>query len=336
MSKVTKFNEIISKINHKHVFIQTHNFPDPDAIASAYGLQYLLNQKGIKSTICYKGKIERSSAAKMVKLLHIDIVELQDMREMEENAEIILVDSQKGNANTIELPGSEIICIDHHPTFEKANYEFSDIRPTVGACASIIAEYFFKNDISMNTNVATALMYGIKIDTANMTRGVTDLDLDMFYKIYKMSDKNLIAELDTSVMHVEDLKAYVNAIGSIKIVKRMCFANTGMNSPEALIATISDFVLSLDEVDFAIVYSLKGDGIKLSVRSYGNADAGKITNDALMNIGNGGGHENMAGGFVPYPNQGADGYMLSGIQDKLIHTIEDRFMEAMENEENYS
>ena len=34
--------KMIDSFTHKHVFIQTHNFPDPDAIASAYGLQYLL------------------------------------------------------------------------------------------------------------------------------------------------------------------------------------------------------------------------------------------------------------------------------------------------------
>lgn len=302
-----QLDNMIGYLNNKHVFIQTHNFPDPDAIASAFGLQYLLGQKGIESTICYKGRIDHTTSAKMVQMLGIKIVELDelnqmtDLNKMDEKAEIILVDSQNGNANTINLPGNSVLCIDHHPNNEKVCYECADIRPEVGACASIIASYFYENNISMDERIATALMYGIKIDTANLTRGVSDLDLNMFYKMYHLTDKSMLAHLDTSVLCIEDLKAYSNAINNIKINKNMCFTNTGVDCPEALIANISDFILALEEVNFAVVCSKKEDGIKLSVRC-SNLDwnVGKITNEALMGIGNGGGHEHMAGGFVPY------------------------------------
>lgn len=39
---MTKLDELVTQINREHVYIQTHNFPDPDAIASAFGLQELL------------------------------------------------------------------------------------------------------------------------------------------------------------------------------------------------------------------------------------------------------------------------------------------------------
>ena len=48
---------ILECIHDKHIFIQTHNFPDPDAIASAYGLKVLLEKKGIWATMCYKGRM---------------------------------------------------------------------------------------------------------------------------------------------------------------------------------------------------------------------------------------------------------------------------------------
>lgn len=56
---MTRFEQLLEQINREHVYIQTHNFPDPDAIASAYGLQRLLKTRGIRATICYKGKIDR-------------------------------------------------------------------------------------------------------------------------------------------------------------------------------------------------------------------------------------------------------------------------------------
>lgn len=61
---MTKLDELVTQINREHVYIQTHNFPDPDAIASAFGLQELLKLRGIHATICYKGKIDRYSTDK--------------------------------------------------------------------------------------------------------------------------------------------------------------------------------------------------------------------------------------------------------------------------------
>ena len=68
---MTKLDELVTQINREHVYIQTHNFPDPDAIACAYGLSELLKAKGIDAEICYKGSIDRTVTAKMVRLLNI-------------------------------------------------------------------------------------------------------------------------------------------------------------------------------------------------------------------------------------------------------------------------
>ena len=48
---MTKLEELVGIIGGESVYIQTHNYPDQDALASAYGLKYLLAAKGIPSTI---------------------------------------------------------------------------------------------------------------------------------------------------------------------------------------------------------------------------------------------------------------------------------------------
>ena len=66
-----------------------------------------------------------------------------------------------------------------------------------------------------------------------------------------------------------------------------------------MVAIISDFILSLDVVDVSIVYSVNSEGIKYSVRSERvDVDAGKLIHETLKDIGSGGGHAAMAGGFV--------------------------------------
>lgn len=315
--------EIINCLEKKHVYIQTHNFPDPDAVSSAYGMHELLKKYGIDSTICYKGKIDRYSMVRLIDYLDVNIVNLDMLSSIDDTDEIILVDSQQGNVNLVDLAGNKVISIDHHPTFEKVDYRYSDIRPEVGACASIVASYFVEAGIPVDEKTATALMYGIKIDTANLSRGVSQLDLDMFYKLYWSANQDMLNKMGRSEIQFNDLRAYANAIRNIKIFDNISIAHTGEDCPESLIASISDFMLSLSEVDCSIVYSLRQDGIKLSVRSCDpNIDSGKIANLALRGIGSGGGHQSMAGGFVPFPPE------LDNIE-RFIHAMEERFMEEI-------
>ena len=63
---------------HK-VYIQTHNIPDPDAIASAYGLQQLLLKFDIESVICYDGDIDKLSSSKMLEMFDIKMYADQDI-----------------------------------------------------------------------------------------------------------------------------------------------------------------------------------------------------------------------------------------------------------------
>ena len=324
---MTKFEELLKNIHHKHVFIQTHNFPDPDAIASAYGLSMLLKSCNIDSTLCYSGRIDRHSTARMIELAGIEIYNINDLPSVTDDDEVILVDSQKGNSNIINMTGEEIICIDHHPTGARTaapdkEYRFYDIRPEAGACASIIASYFYENNIPMDDNTATVLCFGIRMDTKGLSRGVSDFD-----RVFKNSNHAVIQSLENSTLEFSDLKVYAAAINSIQVYGTASFANAGYNCPEALIASVSDFMLQLKEVDFSVVYSFRSDGVKLSIRSEDALyDAGVIASRALRDIGGGGGHASMAGGFIPYDR--LHGLGKDDVED-ISSIIRERFLHEL-------
>ncbi len=296
--KIRMPKELINLLSGHRTFIQTHNFPDADALASALGLQEFLKYYGIETTICYDGKIDKLSTKRMLKTFRIEIHSIHEILDMNEEDYIVMVDTQKYNANFTDAIGNEVACIDHHPTFIGCEYLYRDIR-IVGACSSIIASYFFQENVPLNANLATALLLGIKIDTLDLTRGVTDFDIDMFAYLYKNADKEKFQTMLKKSMEFEDLQAYGAAIESIKIYNRVGFAYIPFNCPDGLVATISDFILSLNVVDIAVVYALRQDGIKFSVRSeIAKVNAGALVAKALNDIGNGGGHASMAGGFI--------------------------------------
>ncbi|MDO4531710.1 MAG: DHHA1 domain-containing protein [Bacillota bacterium] len=281
------------------VYLQTHNFPDPDAIASAFGLQRLMGEFGIKATICYAGKIDKLSAVKMLDAFGIEMYPYDALKEkMKETDDIICVDSQKNAGNIMDFVGDEVACIDHHPIFVETEYQYQDIRMT-GACATIIAEYFKRCQLTPDRDTATALLYGLKMDTLQFSRGVTALDIEMFGFLHPLSDHEKLNRLERNNMEFTDLRAYGEAIESIALFDCVGFSYISFSCPDALIGILSDFILSLEEVEVAVVASVREDGIKLSVRSERDeVHAGKLIREALQDVGDGGGHAAMAGGLI--------------------------------------
>jgi len=293
-----KLSELITLLKGHRVFIQTHNFPDPDAIASAFGLQVLLERFKIPTTICHHGNVERTATANMVSEFGIKMTEDTELEDMTSDDYIITVDSQKGNANILDLVGNEVACIDHHPTFCQADYKYKDIR-IVGSCATLIADYYMSYKMDMPKDVATALLYGLKMDTADFTRGVTELDIDVYKYLFPRADNSLIRKFQSGVIQYDELEAFVDSMKNIDILNGVAFAFLNFQCADAFVATISDFILNLDVVTFAVVYSRKAKGFKFSVRSeLDELNAGKIAEQALKTVGSGGGHSSMAGGFA--------------------------------------
>ena len=314
--------KLLDILKGDHVYIQTHDYPDPDAIASAYGLQNFLARFGIVSSICFMGASERASVNNALKEFNIQVATYEEAVHMKETEKIILVDGQKRNANMTDLPGNEVACIDHHPVFQHVDYPYADIR-LVGSCASIITDYYLTADIPIPKDVATLLLYGLHIDTNFMTRGVADLDLDIFPKLYRMADQRRLELVEARSLEFSDLKAFGAAINSVQVFGRTGFVGIPFSCPDALIAQVADFILSLAEVDIAIIYARRGNGIKFSVRSVlESVHSGNMLAEILPPYGNGGGHARMAGGFVRLENVQQSGLDEAGI----IKLLEERML----------
>lgn len=322
-----EWQRLIALLKNHMVYLQTHNFPDPDALASAYGIQVFLHAHGIESIICYSGNIEKNSTKRMIKEFGIEAVHIEDLKNMKPTDYIVTIDAQKYNSNITDFPGDEVACIDHHPTMVSCSYEYSDIR-ICGACASIVADYFRISKTTLDTNTATALLYGIKMDTDSFNRGVTDFDIEMFAYLHKRADNQKIIFMYNNNMEIEDLYAYGEAIRNIKIYDNVGFARIPFDCPDALIAMISDFILGLDVVELSVVYAIRNGGYKFSVRNETEIyHAGTVIQKALDGIGGGGGHFSMAGGLVTKEG-------LESLGDNADFAIRQRFLDAVEEEKN--
>ncbi|MCD6122242.1 MAG: DHH family phosphoesterase [Spirochaetales bacterium] len=320
---MTKLDELVSLLKKApdEIFLQAHNVPDPDAIASCYALKRLLRVRGIESAIVYEHEIEKANSLKMLDLFGIEMRHSKDIVTLGEEDWAVLVDAQKGNSNITDLATDEVAVIDHHEYSGDHGYRFIDVRPDVGACSSIIASYYFENNVEIPVPIATALLYGIFMDTDNLTRGVSELDVEMFYRLYGLTNITLINQLKGNQITLEDLKEYARAFQNVEVYGQLAFLRLD-NSNDSLLGSAGDLVITIAGVNVVVAYSIREGGIRFSIRSI-NSDikANLLVRRILRDVGFGGGHEAMAGGFLPAKNIPADRKIDTFIRYRAISFV---------------
>ena len=322
MTKLDELSRILVQAPDE-VFIQPHNVPDPDALASTLGLRYLLEQKGIRSEIVYESELEKANSLKMLELFGIELRLSSEVETLGKEDWTILVDVQKGNTNVTDLVTDEVASIDHHEYMGDKGYQFEDIRPEVGACSTIIAEYFVENKIPVPRKIATALVYGIFMDTDNLTRGVASLDIDMFYSLYSQTDIALINDLKGNQITRDDLVDYATAFSTVEVYGELGFLRLD-NANDSLLGTASDIVTTISGVNVVVSYSIRDSGIKFSTRSInGKIKANDLVRFILDGIGFGGGHDSMAGGFLPADKMDDNKNLDTFVRHRAITYIEE-------------
>jgi nanoRNase/pAp phosphatase (c-di-AMP/oligoRNAs hydrolase) len=170
---------------NRPVSIAVHNNPDPDALASAMGLRYLLNSKDFKRVrIYYHGLIGRAENQAMIKNLRVPLSKTKNMTSPKKR-QFILVDCQPSAGNITLPPGIKpVASIDHHPKQRKTSkISYSDIRPEYGSCSAIIYEYFSSLGISLPQDIATALFYAIFSETQGLGREGSKADKDAYLEL---------------------------------------------------------------------------------------------------------------------------------------------------------
>jgi nanoRNase/pAp phosphatase (c-di-AMP/oligoRNAs hydrolase) len=324
MSEPTRLDRLVELLKQApdEVFLQPHNVPDPDAIASCAGLKALLALRGVTTAIVYDRDIEKVDSLKMLELFGVEMRLAKDVATLGEEDWGVLVDGQKGGGNLTDLATDEVACIDHHEYRGNQGYRFEDVRTTVGACSTIIAEYWFENGYEPPRQIATALLFGIMKDTDGMTRGVSDLDIEMFYRLFHFADVSLIKRLNGSQLKMSDIESYAEAFRGVEVYGNIGFMR--LDSPDdSLLGAAGDIILSLDTVDVVVSWSHRPNGIKLSVRSEDpKVKANVLVRGIVEGMGFGGGHDHMAGGFIPADRLFHDRSFETYVRHRVIGAVE--------------
>ncbi|MCD8037639.1 MAG: DHH family phosphoesterase [Lachnospiraceae bacterium] len=285
-------------LEYESIVVQCHDNPDADAIASGYGVYMYFRKKRKNVRLVYGGQfvIQKSNLGLMIRELEIPI---EHVARIDPPELLITVDCQYGEGNVTHFDAKAIAVIDHHQV-GGALPRLSEVRSGLGACSTLVRELLAQEGMDMNDdiNLATALYYGLMMDTDRFSEISHPLDKDL--RDDAAYDRNKIAMLRNANISLEELEIAGEALCGYEYEEKHRYAVIPARPCDPnILGIIADMMLEVDAVDYCVVYSILPFGIKLSVRSCKKETrANELADYLTENIGSGGGHVEKAGGFI--------------------------------------
>lgn len=296
MAHIDRLESLLDR--QQPVLIQTHDFPDHDALGAACGLCELLLRHGFDARMVYGGLLQSISLQTMIDRLEIPVERLET-NTGSNNFQTIVVDGSPVNRTVRQTAGPLIGVIDHHPARRALHCPFVDIRPQMGSCSAIIWQYWKEANETPDRTTATALLAGIQLDTDFLSRRVTPDDLEAHYHLFTLADVDLAREVVRTSMDVTQLPIIGDALRTCYINGTFLYTELCGDYTSELLSVLADFLLRLREITFVVVAEIRGTEYHLSARTRDRTiDAGFVVRTALEDIGSGGGHPHMAGGVM--------------------------------------
>ncbi|NMB78582.1 MAG: potassium transporter TrkA [Methanomicrobiales archaeon] len=285
--------------------IITHKNPDPDAISSAVALAEIAkhaNPKTLATRIFYEGNIGHQENRTFVNLLDIKMEHLTP-EALSSCSYLAMVDCPApGSNNDVPQTTKINIVIDHHRDTKHPSVQgaFVDIRPGVGATASILTQYLQELDVPVSKRVATALLYGIRTDTKEFKRNVTPQDLNYAGFLLPLTDADLLDKIMSPSMSQETLDVIGTAINNRRIQSGYLFSNVGYVMNRDALPQAAELLITLEGVNTALVYGITDTAIVITARNRDiRLHIGNALSEAFGEMGDAGGHPNMGAASLP-------------------------------------
>ncbi len=312
LNTLEKFSEIV---------VQVHDNPDADAVASGFAIYTYFKERGKKVRLIYGGrnKITKSNMRLMVDTLHIPI---EHVKEMDKVELLVTVDCQYGEGNVTRFEAENIAMIDHHHTGKESD-DMAEVRSHIVSCATVCYDMLNDEgyDVNDNEELATALYYGLFMDSNELSEIRHPLERDM------LDDLKINGALINRYTHANFTLDEMETAGIAMLRynydenKRLAVIKSKPCDPNVL-GIIGDFVLQVDTIDICIIFNECLGGFKLSVRScIPDVTANDLVKFVVGEVGNGGGHLDKAGGFINqskfvelYDDMSIDAYIFERVE----------------------
>ena len=266
LKKSAELLALLEKHRGERHAIVMQDYPDPDALSTAWAHKMIAARFGIECDIVYEGKISHQENLALVQLTDIELVRYSEGDNLQQYQHTVFVDNQGTTSkltDRFEAVGVKpLVIVDHHEPQNRIEAEFTDIRK-IGATATIYTEYLregllnLKKTDAKHVMLATALMHGVRSETSGLVRAAAEeFEAALFltpFVDYPMLEDILSVKRSKQVMDVIRL-----ALENREIHDNYSISGVGYLRVEDRdsIPQAADFLLTEENAHTAIVYGI--------------------------------------------------------------------------------
>jgi nanoRNase/pAp phosphatase (c-di-AMP/oligoRNAs hydrolase) len=362
--KLDQFRKTMERHRGERQVVVLQDFPDPDALSSAWTYKLIAQKFDIPTDIVYAGTLSHQENIALVKLTGIPLqrwtIQAVKTKDLSLYKGLVLIDNQ---GTTSQLMGilteaniPITIIIDHHSLQDDLTAEYVDIRPHARATATILTQYIqaglikLDNNITEHVKCATALMHGLRSDTNRLMQAQEEDFLAAAY-ISRFYDAQLLNAVLQSARSRPVMDIIERSLKNRTVQNSFSIAGVGYlrYDDRDAIPQAADFLVTEDNVHTAVVYGIVHDEDEEVEIVVGSLRTNKITLDpdeflkeAFGQDAQGrffGGGRSQAGGFE-IPIRFLSGFAENNEYAKLKWSIYDaqvkqKLLRLINPEQNY-
>lgn len=272
-SPTTKLLKTLEEHRGERHIIVLQDFPDPDAISTAFTHQLASQKFDIKADIVHCGRISHQQNVALVRLLNIELIRYEGKMDLRNYAGAVFLDNQGATAGQLvkDLRAADVptmIVVDHHESQKEIEAPFVDIRRVIGATASIYAEYLQQGLLNLDASIqdhvriATSLMHGIITDTNGFVHAHPE-DFQAASFLSRFKDADLLRQIMRQERSRQTMEITERALRNRALAESFSISGIGYLRTEDrdAIPQAADFLLTEENVHTAIVYGIvSGEG----------------------------------------------------------------------------
>lgn len=292
--KLEQFRQVLDRHRGDRQIVILQDFPDPDALSSAWTYKLIAQKYDIQCDIVYAGTLSHQENIALVKLTGIPLqrwtLQMVKSKDLSLYKGCVLIDNQ---GTTSQLMGAMrdaripiAVIIDHHSMQEDLKAEYVDIRTHTRATATILTQYLqcgllkMDNTIGEHVKCATALMHGLRSDTNRLMQAQEEDFLAAAY-LSRFYDAQLLNAVLQSSRSRQVMDVIERSLKNRSVQNNFSIAGVGYlrYDDRDAIPQAADFLVTEDNVHTAVVYGIVHDEDDEVEMVVGSLRTNKITLD---------------------------------------------------------
>jgi nanoRNase/pAp phosphatase (c-di-AMP/oligoRNAs hydrolase) len=254
------------------------DFPDPDALSSAWAYKLIAEKFEIQADIVYAGALSHQENIALVRLTGLPLVRWAmpsqngngKAKDISAYQGCVLIDNQGTTSQLLELvKQAELpiaVVIDHHSLQEGIQTEYADVRPNTRATATMLTQYIQSGLLTLDSSLgdhiklATALMHGLRSDTNRLMQAQEEDFLAAAF-LSRFYDSQLLNTVLLSSRSKQVMDVIERSLKNRCIYNNFSIAGVGYlrYDDRDAIPQAADFLVTEENVHTALVYGIVHD-----------------------------------------------------------------------------